>query len=633
MHFRHLALFLLLFTAIPLHAQKAVTKKIDRLNSEIQQCWKTGDYPKGLKLGKEGLAYVKTHPYPKGEAALLHNMGIIHDYTGDYGASLRYYFKALTLFERLKDEDGIASVYSDIGLIYSNQADYGRALAYHQKALKLRKKLGNRSGISGSHNNIGIVYMNLKKYDDALYHYFASAKIDSTLNDKQGIGDTYNNIAVIYMQQGKLTEAEQYFLQSTAIRTELGDSYGLATSYNNLGTIYYRQKKDQLALEWLHKALAAGEKIGATDNIRYSHELLSDVYEALGEHQLALKHQKEYFRYNEILRDNDLTRAQTQAEMQYEFDKKTAREKLDQEKRDLFRRTILIAVAVFALVTLIFSFFLYKRWKIARNQKNIIQEKNRIVESKNREILDSISYAKRIQSAILPPEKLVKEFLANSFILYKPKDIVAGDFYWMEQQGERIIFAAADCTGHGVPGALVSVVCHNALNRSVREFGLSEPGAILDKTRDIIIGEFAKSEEDVNDGMDISLCSLNTTNGELKWSGANNPLWLVRNNHNEIIELKANKQPIGRYSKYEAFETHTLQLEQGDQLYLFTDGFADQFGGSDHKKFKAKQMKTLILQWKDRPMDEQRIQFERAFEEWKGELEQVDDVCVIGMRL
>lgn len=632
MHLRQLAFILLLFTVTPLHAQNAATKKIDQLNHDIQQCWKTGDYPKGLKLGKQGLSYVKKHPYPKGEAALLHNIGIIYDYTGDYGASLRYYFKSLTLFEQLKDDDGIASVYSDIGLIYSNQSDYKRALSYHKKALKLREKIGNRGGISASHNNIGIVYMNQKKYDDALTHYFASAKIDSTLNDRQGIADTYNNIAVIYMQQNNLPLAETYFLLSAKMREELGDSNGVATSYNNLGTVYYRMEKDELAIEWLLKALENGKKIGATDNVRYSHELLTDVYSALGDHQSALKHHREFVRYNDILRNSDLTRAQTQAEMQYEFDKKTARDKQEQEKRDLFRRTILIAVAAFALLTLIFSFFLYKRWKIARDQKNIIQEKNRIVESKNREILDSISYAKRIQSAILPPEKLVKEFLANSFILYKPKDIVAGDFYWMEQQGDRIIFAAADCTGHGVPGALVSVVCHNALNRSVREFGLSEPGKILDKTREIIIGEFAKSEEDVNDGMDISLCSLNTTSGELKWSGANNPLWLVRNGQNEVSELKATKQPIGRYSNYEAFETHTLQLEKGDQLYLFTDGFADQFGGVDHKKFKAKQMKTLILTNKDQSMEQQRQQFERAFETWKGDLEQVDDVCLIGLR-
>jgi serine phosphatase RsbU (regulator of sigma subunit) len=294
---------------------------------------------------------------------------------------------------------------------------------------------------------------------------------------------------------------------------------------------------------------------------------------------------------------------------------------------------VLWSVVVLAVITFVFSIFLYKRWKIAKEQKVLIEEKNRLVELKNREILDSISYAKRIQSAILPPEKLVKEFLVNSFILYKPKDIVAGDFYWMETQRDTIIFAAADCTGHGVPGALISVVCHNALNRSVREFGLIEPGAILDKTREIIIEEFAKSEDDVSDGMDISLCALNTETLTVKWSGANNPLWFVLHQSNEVRELKANKQPIGKYSKYEAFDTHTIQLEKGDSLYLFTDGFADQFGGKDAKKYKSKNMKELILRVKDRPMDEQKRLFEEAFDNWKGELEQVDDVCVLGIRV
>jgi serine phosphatase RsbU (regulator of sigma subunit) len=273
-------------------------------------------------------------------------------------------------------------------------------------------------------------------------------------------------------------------------------------------------------------------------------------------------------------------------------------------------------------------------------EKREVENQKHLVEEQNKEILDSINYAKRIQTAILPPPRVVKSFLDDSFILYIPKDIVAGDFYWMESVEKentirRILFAAADCTGHGVPGAMVSVICNNGLNRSVREYGITEPGKILDKTREIVIEEFQKSEEEVKDGMDIALCCLEITpkGFQLKYAGANNPLWIIRKGSQEIEEIKANKQPIGKYADHSPFTTHTLQLEKGDSIYIFTDGFQDQFGGEKGKKFKPANLKNLILSSQHLPMQEQRDLLLKAFDAWKGELEQVDDVCVIGVRV
>jgi serine phosphatase RsbU (regulator of sigma subunit) len=219
--------------------------------------------------------------------------------------------------------------------------------------------------------------------------------------------------------------------------------------------------------------------------------------------------------------------------------------------------------------------------------------------------------------------------LEESFILYKPKDIVAGDFYWMEHRDNKVLFAAADCTGHGVPGAMVSVVCNNALNRSVREHGLTDPGKILDKTREIVIQEFEKSDEEVKDGMDIALCSLQ--GNTLAYAGANNPLWIVRNG--EIIETKADKQPIGKFRAATPFTTHTIELEKGDTIYLFSDGYADQFGGEKGKKMKTVNFKKSLLSLQDKSMTEQKELINIAFEDWRGSLEQIDDVCVIGVRI
>lgn len=267
--------------------------------------------------------------------------------------------------------------------------------------------------------------------------------------------------------------------------------------------------------------------------------------------------------------------------------------------------------------------------KEIRQQKHEVEQQKDMIEEAHQEIKDSITYAKRIQSAILPPSKLVKEYLKKSFILYKPKDVVAGDFYWLEHRDGKVLFAAADCTGHGVPGAMVSVVCNNALNRSVREHGLTDPGEILTKSREIVIQEFEKSEEDVKDGMDIALCSLE--GNKLKYAGAHNPLWIIRKG--EIIETKANKQPIGQFDNPEPYTTHSFDLQKGDSIYIFSDGYVDQFGGEKGKKFKARAFRELLLSIQNKVMDAQKDIIDETFETWKGNLDQIDDVCVIGVRV
>ncbi|MBD3635980.1 MAG: SpoIIE family protein phosphatase [Crocinitomicaceae bacterium] len=275
------------------------------------------------------------------------------------------------------------------------------------------------------------------------------------------------------------------------------------------------------------------------------------------------------------------------------------------------------------------------------DQKEELAKQNNLLQERNQEITDSIVYAQRIQNAILPPDQFIKEHLPQSFVLYKPKDIVAGDFYWLEEKEGVILFAAADCTGHGVPGAMVSVICNNGLNRSVREYGLSDPGKILDKTREIVIQEFAKSKDEVKDGMDIALCALqpitstpsDSPSHSLKYAGAHNPLWIIRNGSDEIEEIKADKQPIGKFDHSDPYNTHEVKLNKGDTVYVFSDGYADQFGGEKGKKYKAANFKKLLLSVCDKPVPEQSRIIDRAFEDWKGNLEQLDDVCVIGVRI
>ena len=302
-------------------------------------------------------------------------------------------------------------------------------------------------------------------------------------------------------------------------------------------------------------------------------------------------------------------------------------------------------------IFLVFSFVLWRTANLKQKQRvleskvnnatqEIRQQKNEI-EVAHREITDSIEYAKRIQTAILPPDKLVKEHLADSFIFYLPKDVVAGDFYWMESitnegssDTEKIVlFAAADCTGHGVPGAMVSVICVNGLNRAVREFGLHKPAKILDKTRELVLKEFEKSETEVRDGMDISLCALNTKTNQLQWAGANNPIWIVRKDSEVMEEIKGDKQPIGQFELAMPFTNHQLQLQTGDTIYIFSDGYPDQFGGEKGKKYKSGRFKRTLVDLSKSEITQQHDFLKAEFKNWKGELEQLDDVCVIGVRI
>lgn len=290
----------------------------------------------------------------------------------------------------------------------------------------------------------------------------------------------------------------------------------------------------------------------------------------------------------------------------------------------------------------IFLFIRFRTKKLVENQRHLesvvtqrtseVVKQKELVEAKNKEITDSINYAKRIQSAILPSKNLIDRHLVDSFFYYKPKDIVAGDFYWLETSDEKeLLLAAADCTGHGVPGAMVSVVCNNALNRTVREFKLHKPAQILNKVRDLVIETFEASDTEVKDGMDISLISLNPKTLELKYSGANNDLYVISNG--EMKVYRADKQPIGRYVVTKDFSEHSIQLTKGDSFYIFTDGYMDQFGGPKGKKFKYSAFKDLLVKINQKPMKEQMTVLDETMKHWMGRLEQIDDICVIGVRV
>jgi tetratricopeptide (TPR) repeat protein len=593
-----------------------------------------GNYSQALEYYNTGLRIAEELSDKSLQAKFLGNIGVVYKNQSDYPKALAYYFKALKIEEELGNKRGMAAKLGNIGNVYANQSDYPKALAYYFKALKIAEELGDKRIMTINLGNIGIVYSYQSDYPKALAYYFKALKIAEELGDKRIMANNLGNIGNVFAYQSDYPKALEYYFKALKIDEELGDKRGIAEDLGLIGNLYRKKGKFKESEKYLKQALALSDSLGTLDVTREIESFLSQLYDTLGQYKLSLIHYKKYIAARDTI-DNDEKRKQINyLANKYEWEKKEAVMKEQQEKeRALFlanqRRNKIILYSVLSglALVLVFSFFIYRSLRITKKQKQVIEEQKHLVEEKNKEITDSIRYAKRIQNAILPPDKVVKQYLKESFILYIPKDIVAGDFYWLETKNNTVLFAACDCTGHGVPGAMVSVICNNGLNRSVREHGITEPGKILDKTREIVVAEFEKSEEDVKDGMDISLCALN--GNHLQWAGANNPLWIIRNG--ELLEYAPNKQPIGKVDNPTPFTTHHIELQQGDKLYIFSDGYADQFGGEKGKKFKAANLKKLLLSIQHESMEQQKTILQQTFNQWKANLEQVDDVLVMGV--
>ena len=297
-------------------------------------------------------------------------------------------------------------------------------------------------------------------------------------------------------------------------------------------------------------------------------------------------------------------------------------------------------------VLLAAGFYLFMKWKVKalQRQNQILEDKveertrevveqKKIIEEKNKDITSSIRYAKRIQDALLPAKKYVDEHMGDHFVLYKPKDIVSGDFYWVNKKDDKLFFAAIDCTGHGVPGAFVSLVAHGNIQRALILFGVRTPAGILDKLNEGVTDVLSRGgqESEIKDGMDISLCALDRKNMKLEFSGANQPMLLVRDG--KLIETKGDKQPIGQYITRKNFTNHEMEVQQGDTIYLYSDGYGDQFGGGNGKKFKRSRLKEMLLANHKQSMQEQKEILNETIESWRGNLEQIDDILVMGVRV
>ncbi len=646
-----------------------------------------GKYDKALEIFLEVIKYFDEEKNAYNKSLTISNIAGIYKYQEDHQNAIYYYREALRLMKKSGSRKGLGISFNNMGLAFFSTNQNDSALFYMEEGLNIKRELGDKRSISYSLSNLSQLYEKMDNHGKASEYLNECISIQNEMGDKKGLANSKVALGdMLAVKVGNTDEVVKNYVEAFVTANEIGDLYLKQLSSHRAAMAYYQRKDFENAAEYMYQYSMHKDSLYSTEKAKSFAEMQTKFDTERKEKEIAMLNQQNAKKElqlsianNERLKkekdieilNNDkkvkevlLLKANTDKEaeikqneilkkdqlLQSEILKKEKAEKdiLNVQNKKKEQQVYAFAIGSILLLGLLFfvfrSYFQKKKANALLESQNIEIKKQKeeivfqseIIEEKNKDVMASITYAKRLQDAILPSAPAWKSILPDSFILYLPKDIVAGDFYFIEKVNDLIIVAAADCTGHGVPGAMVSVVCSNAMNRAVKEFKLTEPGKILDKVREMVIDTFSGSEQEVKDGMDISLAVINKKDNSLKWSGANNPLLIVRKDENNIpfvFEINADKQPIGYSENLKNFNTHELDLLPHDTIYLFTDGYADQFGGQKGKKFKYNNLKNVLLENADTQLDMVKSKLFSSFENWKGELEQVDDVCVIGIRI
>lgn len=624
-----------------------IGEKVFSLNYLGYVYWHKSNYDSSLFYHQEALTLAQKHQLNNTALAFTYLM-LGNDYydLGDYIKTSEYYFESLQLYEKLNDVVGQIQAHNRLSKLYYKLKDYSKAKNHVSRAQSLNKTIQYYREAATSFNSIGNIQIETGSLNSALYYFSKTLSSFVKCGDIIGqsiacinLGDTYQSLFEKSSYNKSLLDSSfKYYQRSFNLNQKVDNKFGMIYGVWGMSDIDMKKGEIKDALKNYHTALNLSKTINAKSEEFNLYWKLYKVFETLKNQDSGYFYLRNYIYAKNALENEEQTKALLRQESKYEIEKRVAeqkeeieREKLVEAEKNRWKNYVIIGVIVLVVILSYAVISSIKRLRIIKSKNDTINTINAELTIQKKEITDSINYARTIQEAILPSDKFFKECQINHFVFYKPKDIVAGDFYWLERKGDLVFMAVADCTGHGVPGAMGSVVCSNALNRSLLEFGITDPGKILDKTRELIVETFSKSEKDVKDGMDISLLSINLKNFEIKWAGANNSLWFIK--QGESYEVKADKQAIGKTDNPKPFNTHVIQLQKGDLLYLFTDGFADQFGGEKGKKFKYKPLRELLISNAHLSLPEQERILEKRFESWQGNLEQVDDVCVAGIRL
>ncbi|MHC1702476.1 MAG: tetratricopeptide repeat protein [Tenuifilaceae bacterium] len=628
------------------------------------------DYQKSIECLTEAIKIRESINDPYGLAVAYLNFGNTLKNIGEYQPALQEYQNALKTFEQIKDLEGIAKSCNGIGMVYenlsqstlavkNNEANYNKALEYYLRALDIFRQMSFRSDEGKTLQNIANTHSRLatnqfvEKYgeawEDSLHKisskevlasfeksidfYNQSLEIFKETNDETQIAIVDINLGSNYSLVRNWNKANQLLNEGLRLARKLNLPYEKVNALFALGESNLMQNNTQEAEANFLECVKLAKELDIKDVVRYSYEKLSELYEQIGETKKALAYHRLSVKVKDEIFSEASQKAITEMQTKYETEKKDLALNLQDTVIKKQKLTIIGAV-VGAILILLVALLMAKMFHEKKEANKILEEKNELITEQKKEITDSIRYASRIQRAILPSDEILLEALPEHFVLYLPRDIVSGDFFWLSKRAGKTVIVAADCTGHGVPGAFMSMLGVSFLYEIVNKEGIMQPASILNYLRDHVkhtLSQTGKRDE-AKDGMDISLCVFDQQEMKLEWAGAYNPLYLIRKG--ELIEYKADKMPIAIHmNDHLPFTNNEIAVQKGDTFYISSDGYADQFGGAEGRKFMSKKYKEMLLQICDKPMAEQKEIIQKAHLDWKGEHDQVDDILVMGVRV
>ncbi len=488
------------------------------------------------------------------------------------------------------------------------------------------------------YGNLGLAYLTYPDSSEkAIIAFDKSLSLANGRNDLNESATAMIGLAMAYQMRGDSAKADLTIQRSMFLLDSLQNPYSLSIAMEKYATMMSERGNFAQAEKLLLDVLAIYKSIGMAELEKDLWKGLSDVYQKSGQLQKAIDAMKRHSELKDSITGENVLRHQRELETLYQTEK-NANTIASLEKDATLSKTILISLIGGCLLLLLFLFVLYNRSQLRKKTNMQLEKQNAIIADKNKDITDSINYARRIQEAILPSPGILKKHFNDAFVFYRPRDIVSGDFWWCTEKNGKFIIAAADCTGHGVPGGFMSVMSAAFLSEIINEKGVTDPAEVLTLLRLKVISSLKQAHEqnadtsEVKDGMDISLACFSANNTKLSLSCANNPVWLIRNK--EVTVFNPDKFPVGiHHNELMPFTLKQDELKPGDMIYLFSDGYADQFGGKEGKKFKYRQLKDELIAISLLPCDEQHKILERKFDEWQGTNEQVDDVLLIGIRI
>lgn len=657
-----------------LHSQDSV--KIKKLLQEVKQSkagWQKSnllfslskefyniDNEKSLIYAKKAYSEAKKAGNDTLSGKCCYMQGAVYEILGNKKQALENHQNGISIFEKLGHQEKMADGYVNIGNYFYGIGSNQKAIEYMEKALLIYEKLNIPSGIGYALNNLGAFNLKDKDNANALDFFKKALVVYESISDNFNIAATKVNIGNIYFSEKEYESAIKIYLEAIPFLEKAQDESTLASCMINLGVNYRAIGKLELASEYYKKAIVIFEKTANAEMLSNVYNNYSILLTELNRHEDAYNYLLLKIGVDDSLSNTYLMKQIAEMSEKYEADKRQQEIKLlteekknkeqkskiqdleninqkkELEKSETTKSYSRAGVGLALLLALI----LLNRFRIkTKTNRQLIQQKEQIlvskqiIEEKNNDIMDSILYAQRIQDAILQEERKILLRLPENYIFFRPKDVVSGDFYWAYQQNDCWYAAVADCTGHGVPGAFMSLMGIAFLNEIIKNDAHKKPATILDELRNKVIRELGQSGTigENRDGMDMTLVRYDSTKNLLEFAGANNPLLITTND--KLILLDADHQPVGYQSSQHPFTNHEYHPQKGDTLFLFSDGYPDQFGGPKIKKFKISKFKEMVQSNFHLPMEDQKKILEKSFDEWKGKNDQIDDVCVMAIRL